>query len=184
MRLYLTGRGGELDKGLGRHLADRSPAFDGIAFNQRMLQRPFTEQVARTRNLLQKHWDRRTELIANSYGCYILLHALTDQGIFPGKILMLSPLLGRTELRAQGFSSRPPMLKALNRAFEQKRIAKPAYLNITAGNQDPICEQAELEWAAKTLSADRLELLEGEGHLIAHSTMERVLDRFFGHVIT
>ncbi len=184
MRLYLTGRGGELDKGLGRYIAEVSPEFEGIAFNHKMLSRPFSEQVERTRDLLQTHWDRKTELIANSYGCYILLHALTDQGVFPGKLLMLSPLLGRTELRSQGFSSRPPMLKSLNRAFQEQRISKPAYLNITAGDQDPICEQAELEWAAKTLSADRLELLAGEGHLIAHATMERVLRDFFDYVIT
>ena len=184
MSLYLTGRGGELDKGLGHYLAEVSPEFGGIAFNHNMLRRPFSEQVERTRDLIKKHWDRKTELIANSYGCYILLHVLIDQGTFPGKILMLSPLLGRTELRSQGFSSRPPMLKSLHRAFQEQRISKSEYLKIAAGDQDPICEKAELEWAAKTLSVDRIELLEGEGHLIAHSIVDRVLRDFFDHLIT
>jgi len=184
MRLYLTGRGGEIDKGLGRYLAERSLEFDGIAFNQTMLRCPFSEQVERSRDLIKMHWDQKTELIANSYGCYILLHALTDQDKFPGKILMLSPLLGRIELRSQGFSSRPPMLKSLHQAFQEQRISKPAYLKIVAGDQDPICERAELEWAKNALSADQLELLSGEGHLIDHAAMERVLRDFFGHVIS
>jgi len=40
-----------------------------------------------------------------------------------------------------------------------------------------------LEWAKNALSADQLELLSGEGHLIDHAAMERVLRDFFGHVI-
>lgn len=177
--LYLSGRGGELHSGLGKHLQSLASEFGGIGFNDATLSHSFGEQVGAVKELITHYACRDTYLIANSYGCYVLLHALIGAPSLPSKTLMLSPLLGRVHLRSEGFSSRPPRLRALNQALAQHTIQKPAYLSMVAGDQDPICEPAELRDVADLLGADHCELLQHQGHMIEHDVMDTVLSEFF-----
>lgn len=177
--LYLSGRGGELDLGLGQHLQSLASEFGGIGFNEATLTHSFGDQVDAVRNLIFDHSCKKTHLIANSYGCYVLLHALIGMPSLPAKVLMLSPLLGRVHLRSEGFSSRPPRLRALTQALTQHTIQKPAYLSMVAGDQDPICEPVELHDVADLLGADHCELLPHQGHMIKHDVMDTVLTEFF-----
>ena len=178
--LYLSGRGGELDHGLGRHLQSRATEFGGVAFNDATLSHSFGDQITAVQQLLHDSACDNTYLIANSYGCYVLLHALIDQPLMTTtKVLLLSPLLGRTHLRAQGFSSRPPRLKRLDAALNQGLIIKPHYLALIAGADDPICEPAELQNIAGLLQADHWKILPKQGHMIDHDVMNTVLTEFF-----
>ena len=177
--LYLSGRGGELSQGLGRHLQSLATDFGGIAFNEATLSHSFGEQIAAVQQLITHYACKDTYLIANSYGCYALLHALIGAPSLPAKTLMLSPLLGRVHLRSEGFSSRPPRLKALTQALTQRTIQKPAYLSMVAGDQDPICESVELRDVADLLGADHCKLLHHQGHMIKHDVMDTVLTEFF-----
>ena len=177
--LYLSGRGGELHSGLGKHLQSLATEFGGIAFNEATLSHSFGEQIDAVEQLIASYACKDTYLIANSYGCYALLHALIGAPSLPSKTLMLSPLLGRIHLRSEGFSSRPPRLRALNQALAQHTIQKPAYLSMVAGDQDPICESVELQDVADVLGADHCELLHHQGHMIEHDVMDTVLGKFF-----
>ena len=178
--LYLSGRGGELDQGLGRYLKSRATEFGGIAFNDATVSHSFGDQITAVQQLLHDSACDNTYLIANSYGCYVLLHALIDQPLMTTtKVLLLSPLLGRTHIRAQGFSSRPPRLKRLDAALKQGLIIKPHYLALIAGADDPICEPAELENVSGLLLADHCQTLPNQGHMIEHDVMDSVLTEFF-----
>lgn len=177
--LYLTGRGGELDQGLGRYLQSRATEFGGVAFNDATLSHSFDDQVTAVQQLLHDVACDDTYLIANSYGCYVLLHALIDRPLSAAtKVLLLSPLLVRTHLRTQGFSSRPPRLKRLDLALSHGMIAKPHYLALVAGAEDPICEPAELHNVADLLQAEHCLILPKQGHMIEHSVMDTVLNDF------
>ena len=177
--LYLTGRGGELNQGLGNHLQSRATEFGGIAFNDATLSHSFGGQITAVKQLLRDSACDKSYLIANSYGCYVLLHALIDQPLMSTtKVLLLSPLLGRTHLRAHGFSARPPRLKRLDTALANGNVQKPDYLALVAGAEDPICEPAELHNVAALLQADHCQILPNQGHMIEHDVMDTVLTDF------
>jgi len=96
MIYYLPGHGGLISTGLGKAIADRGCRVIGRetvgAFNEL----PFQEQVRLVAEDLGKDfWTDDARVVANSFGGYLFLHAqaLLD-GVYPGRVLILSPIVG------------------------------------------------------------------------------------------
>lgn len=92
---YLPGRGGRLDAGLGLELLNRGFAVTGRQLLGDFQRLRFSEQIEVIGNDLQSQfWHADALVIANSYGAYLYLHAQSDIPVFPGRVLLLSPILG------------------------------------------------------------------------------------------
>jgi alpha-beta hydrolase superfamily lysophospholipase len=53
----------------------------------------FDEQIETIRyDLMADHWAHDSQVVANSYGAYILLHSLIHSEPYPGTIFLISPI--------------------------------------------------------------------------------------------
>ena len=94
---YLPGMGGRLDAGLGEELLRRGFALRGRETVGAFKKLRFGEQVdAVKQDLVERFWKPEARVIANSFGGYLFLHAQIGMGSFPGRVLLLSPVIGAT----------------------------------------------------------------------------------------
>jgi hypothetical protein len=92
---YLPGHAGRLDTGLGLELTRRGFDVTGRATVDDFRRLPFGDQVDAIAGDLEAHfWAPDARVIANSFGAYFFLHAQAKLASFPGKVLLLSPILG------------------------------------------------------------------------------------------
>lgn len=178
---YMPGRGGHLNRGLGPALAARG--FD--VFGREMTARPdsadenlfarlsFEQQIQVVAHDLQRLVTRDNPwVIGNSFGAYLMLHALLQVHRFEGRCLLLSPVLG--PCRLAGFSFRPPQAGQLQKAIE-RGVFRHVAIDIVAGALDAqsprdLCEQLISN------AQGHLEMIEGDGHRISPTHVDRVLD--------
>jgi hypothetical protein len=114
---YLPGYGGQLATGLGRALMDRGFDVAGRETRGDFRSLPFDEQIAAVGQDLKDHfWHEEGQVICNSFGAYLFLHAQTQLPSFPGRVLLLSPIVGEftnAEARTSFSPPRPTRLKDL-----------------------------------------------------------------------
>jgi hypothetical protein len=76
---------------------------------------PFDEQIATVGQDLKDHfWHTDARVICNSFGAYLFLHAQTQLPSFPGRVLLLSTIVGEftnVEARTSFSPPRPTRLK-------------------------------------------------------------------------
>ena len=75
---YLPGHGGRITSGLGQALVGRGYAVVGRETVGDFKNLDFNEQVVTIANDIKEHfWREDAKIIANSFGGYLLLHALS-----------------------------------------------------------------------------------------------------------
>lgn len=123
---YITGRGGSLEQGLSQYLAGLACDYAGLAIDSKLLAMPLNQQIQRVQELSLS--AAGGHLIVNSYGGYLLMLSLIDAMQAPERVLMLSPLFGRSAFKESFYSTRPPREPVLRKALEEGRILRPSYL--------------------------------------------------------
>ena len=176
---YITGRGGSLYRGLSRHLASLTRDYAGLAVDSALLSLPIDQQLERVREL--SHSAAGGHLIVSSYGGYLLMLSLIDAAHAPERVLMLSPLFGRSIFRESFFASRPPREPVLRKALEDGRVLRPGYLRIVTGGDDPICCPQLAQSVAQQLHADQIDILDGQQHNLAPESVQLVLSEFLAN---
>ena len=115
------------------------------SIDSEFLKLPFDRQVASVADFTSKLGA--APIVTNSYGAYLFVHSLIDAGEFPRRVLLFSPLLGSSLQEDKMFFSRPPELGTLEKALLEKRVTKPAYLEIQTGADDDVCcPELAAEW--------------------------------------
>jgi len=110
---YLPGRGGQLATGLGQALL-KGGRVTGRATRAPFRELSFSEQVKIVADDLKaKFWDDGARIIANSFGAYLFLHAQAQLSPYPGRVLMLSPIVGEFESLESTTVYSPPYSKRL-----------------------------------------------------------------------
>lgn len=134
---YLPGFGGQLATGLGQGLMDRGFDLTGRETRGDFRLLPFVEQVQTVMHDLQDYfWQEQAKVVCNSFGAYIFLHAQAQMPAFPGRVLLLSPIVGEftNELARTSFSPpRPNRLKELALAGQ---FTAPVSCEIHVGEED------------------------------------------------
>jgi len=132
---YLPGRDGRLKKGLGAFLQEECDQLVGREVSGDLKGLKFEEQLeVIQQDLLESHWHEGGQIVANSYGAYLLLHTLIDMEPYPGNIFLLSPILGAAQ--TQKFFFRPPRAKRLLQSFEERTFPAPRSLSCIVGKFD------------------------------------------------
>jgi pimeloyl-ACP methyl ester carboxylesterase len=117
-------------------------------------------------------------VIANSYGAYLLLLSLIDQPPLPIRTLLLSPVLGRTISEEHMLFSRPPREKTLHQAVSEQRLGMPDYLEIVTGEEDEICDPALARQIGEQMNIP-ISILPNQGHMLEPSSVEGALRRLW-----
>ena len=157
---YITGRGGNGKGGLSAHLATLSDDYDVLPIDPDFLAQDIQAQVDTVRAFT--HLEDGN-LIANSYGAYLLLLTLIDQPPLNIRVLLLSPVLGRAISEERMLFSRPPRERTLHQAISEQRLGMPDHLEIVTGEDDEICDPALASQISEQLGIS-LSILPNEGY--------------------
>ena len=182
MVIYITGLGGDANKGLGAYLKTIEPNRIGLSINSIFLSLPFEQQISNIQDLLHRFDGPRTSIIANSYVAYLLTSAFIDKPAIASQVLLLSPLLGLTLVEEEMFYSRPPNQRSWSEALEQGRMTKPMYLEVCAGELDGgSCSPTVVLEFSELIKADQVQLIPDQGHQLAPTVVQSVVGLFLNH---
>jgi len=177
--IYITGRGGDANKGLGAYLKTINPHRLGLSVNSTFLSLQFEKQVATIHDLLHRFDGPSTSIIANSYGAYLLTSALIDKPAIASQVLLLSPALGLTLVEEEMFYSRPPHQRPWSEALEQGRMTKPRYLAVCAGELDGgSCSPIMVRKFSELIKVDQVQIIPEQGHQLSRAVVESVVGAF------
>ena len=122
----LPGYGGRLDTGLGAALLQRGFSIAGRMTVGDFRSMRFADQVATVASDLQdKFWQPDAQVIANSFGAYLFLHAQAALPPFPGRVLLLSPIVGEFDHADQPVHFSPPLPNRLVQLVAKDQLTCP-----------------------------------------------------------
>jgi predicted alpha/beta hydrolase family esterase len=175
---YLPGANGRLDTGLGEGLAKRGLQVWGRATVGEFKNLSFQEQVDLIATDLQSTLSRADALVvANSYGAYLFLHAQLQIPAYVGRVLLLSPILGKFENEKTFQHFIPPRADHLKRAIRNGTFRAPINIEIHVGSEDWQSVPEEVESFGKSINA-RVHVAGGRGHMLGEDYVGPILDRW------
>jgi hypothetical protein len=175
---YLPGQGGHLETGLGEGLLNRGYNVSGRETIGEFRAFSFTEQVAIIADdLISAYWHEEARIIANSFGAYLFLHAQVLMKPFPGKVLLLSPIMGEflTEDSKIGFI--PPHAGKLLALAASGSYPTPKQCQIHVGALDWQSVPDVVVEFGKYLGLD-VTVVPNAGHMLGKNYVGDVLDRW------
>ena len=173
---YLPGRGGRLLAGLGRAIHDRGFDITGREIVGAFGELVFSEQVATVVQDLHAHfWDESARVVANSFGAYLFLHAQAGLPAFPGRVLLLSPIVGGFYDDSLGTGFVPPLAEKLFELARSGNMPKPKSCEMHVGSLDWQCYPDEV-CALGALIGVSASVVPEAGHLLGPHYVGQVLD--------
>jgi hypothetical protein len=172
----LPGHGGRIINGLGQALGNLGFDVVGRETVGEFNKLDFDFQVETiAQDLKDNFWRDDALVIANSYGAYLLLHALSSLAVFPGKILLLSPIVGEfsSETICMGFT--PPYADRLHTLASQGKYPIPSQCEIHVGSEDWQSIPGNVTAFASLVNA-RVTVVKGAGHSLPKDYVAGVLD--------
>lgn len=134
---YLPGHGGQLATGLGQGLMDRGFDVTGRETRGDFRTLPFDEQVQTIMGDLQGHfWHAQAQVVCNSFGSYLFLHTQAQMPSFPGRVLLLSPIVGEFTSEETLTTFSPPRPRRLKELAEAGQFNAPTRCEIHVGEED------------------------------------------------
>ena len=174
MLRYITGRAGNGVGGLSAHLKTLDDDYDVLAIDAEFLQQDIQGQIDTVREFVQQD---TANVVANSYGAYLLLLALIDQPPLNIRVLLLSPVLGRAISEERMLFSRPPRENTLHKAIAEQRLGMPDHLEIVTGQEDEICDPV-LAWRVSEQLGIKVSILSNEGHMLSADKVSHAMGKF------
>lgn len=175
---YLPGMGGRLDAGLGEELLQRGFAVVGRETVGAFKKLRFGEQIEVVRqDMLAQFWDPEALVIANSFGGYLFLHAQLGFEPFPGRVLLLSPVIGSTAQSETGMRFYPPRADVLRQAAQHGDFPKLRRVEVHVGEEDWQAGPQPLVDFCHAVGIE-VHLVAGRGHLLGADYVGPLLDRW------
>ena len=175
---YLPGYGGQLATGLGRGLMDRGFDVTGRETRGDFRSLSFDEQIQTVMLDLQDHfWREKAQVVCNSFGAYLFLHAQAQMASFPGSVLLLSPIVGEFTNEQARTSFSPP------RPTKLKELAVAGQFNAPFRSEIHVGENDWQSIPANVLAFGRLTgipatVVPGGGHDLGKDYVSPLLDRW------
>ena len=175
----LPGRGGSLTAGLGLALKDRGYHLSGRETLGDFAKLPLPYQAQAIAEELQaEFWDKGAQVIANSYGAYLFLFAQSLMPAFPGKVLLLSPVIGAvtgSSIGKAGFA--PPYAERLMALARLGELVVPEHCEIHVGANDWQCPAERLSEFGR-LTGVPVTIVPEAAHMLGHSYVNDLLDHW------
>ena len=175
---YLPGYGGRIDSGLGQALLARGWSVTGRATVGDFRGLSFQEQIDTVAADLREHfWHADAQVIANSFGGYLFLHACLSLPPYPGRVLLLSPIVGEFADTEKAMSFVPPRAGALMKKAEQGLLPAPVSCEMLVGSDDWQSVPEKVKQLGSCIGAP-VTVIEGRGHLLGEDVVGPLLDRW------
>lgn len=175
---YLPGAGGELRTGLGQGIVSRGFEVAGRETRGEFQRLSFQEKIELVAQDLKTHFWRPDGLvICNSYGGYLFLHAQSALDPYPGKVLLLSPIVGHFINEALHRGYVPPRSKRLKEIVSAGQFPTPMNVEIYVGSEDWQSHPHAVS-AFGRCTGIPVHVIEGRGHELGADLVGSLLDRF------
>ena len=175
---YLPGMGGRLDAGLGLALLSRGLNVRGRELAGEFRKLDFGQQVDCVVNDLQSEaWGDGARVIANSFGAYLILHALAQMPSFKGNVLLLSPIVGHFSNDATQKGFVPPRAERLGEMASAGVFPVPKQCEIYVGADDWQSDPASVK-AFGTMIGIAVTVVPNAGHSLPTEYVSGVLDQW------
>ena len=163
---YLPGMGGRLHTGLGRGISDRNYKIVGRETLGEFQKLAFQDKIDIVKNDLVEHfWYPDAKVVVNSFGAYLFLHAQLAMDPYPGKVLILSPIIGGSNYDEKMMRFYPPRADFLMQAANEGTYPCPLGAQIHVGSEDwQSGPKAVMAFGDAT--GINVAILEGEGHML------------------
>lgn len=140
---YISGRNGDFTTGLGEYLATKTEELNGLSLSDKFLSEEFETQLEVISELLSKARAKQSIIVANSYGAYLLLHAILANRIGLSKLILISPILGATYSGNRFF--KPPFSRRLHALMGETANGLVGDTIVTWGAEDDSVDQVGLQ---------------------------------------
>ena len=181
---YLPGRGGRLHSGLGKAIHDRGFNITGRETVGAFSELVFSEQVAAVAQDLRTYfWDESARVIANSFGAYLFLHAQAGLPAFPGRVLLLSPIVGGFYDDSLGTGFVPPLAEKLLQLARSGNMPNPKSCEMHVGSQDWQCDPDKVSTLGALIGVSVM-VVPDTGHSLGPRYVAQVLDRWLSNPVT
>jgi len=175
---YLPGYGGRLHTGLGAGLLGRGLNVCGRATVGEFRAMPFADQVRAVADDLQTHfWHPDAHVVANSFGAYLFLNAQALLPSFPGKVLLISPILGAFTSVDEQMTFAPPRATHLRELAEAGQFRAPQRAEVHVGSEDWQSVPSNVQ-AYGALTGIVVTVAPGLGHMLGERYLGPVLDKW------
>lgn len=173
---YLPGQGGRLRQGLGAALLERNTDVQGQEIHGDFQKADFATRVSIVADDLKRdHWGDDSLVIANSYGAYLFLHAQAELSAYPGRVLLLSPIVGEFDSEELQIGFIPPRARKIFEMATTGTYPVPVDCQIHVGSED---------WQSNPKNVAKLGLLfnipvhvvPNNGHMLEKGYVAQVLD--------
>lgn len=139
---------------------------------------PFTEQKkAIADDLMAAFWREDALVIANSFGCYLFLHAQAQLPPFPGRVLLLSPVVGSVTSPDNGIRFSPPIADVLLTLAAAGDLSVPLSCEIHVGELDWQCPPT-LVCRFGELAGIPVTVVPENSHMLDKRYVSQLLDRW------
>jgi hypothetical protein len=173
---YLPGMGGRLNTGLGRGIHDLGYKVVGRETRGDFQKYNFQDKIDLVANDLEQHfWYEEAKVVVNSFGAYLFLHAQLQIKPYPGKVLILSPVIGGSNHDETMMRFYPPRADVLAHAVKDGVFPCPLNAAIHVGSVD---WQSDPEGVMSFGEAVGLpvSVVDGQGHMLSVDYVGGLLD--------
>lgn len=175
---YLPGYRGQLATGLGKTLLDRGFDVTGRETRGEFDRMSFDDQVDTVAQDLKQHfWHEDARVIGNSFWAYLFLNAQSRLPAYPGRVLLLSPIVGQFHNDESGLSFIPPFAERLKGIVDQGLMPRPKSCEIHVGEEDWQSSPPSVMTLGVVLEM-LVHVVKGNGHMLDHLYVSDVLDRW------
>jgi len=180
---YLPGWGGRLHTGLGEGLAERGFDIAGRETRDEFKDLTFQQRIDTIASDLQTHfWSPEARVVVNSFGSYLFLHAQAQIEAFPGKVLLLSPIVGDFLDERGGVGFVPPRPMFLMEYAQQGKFPLLKQAEIHVGSDDWQSHPSNVQ-AFGDATGIPVTVVPGGGHMLGKEYVGGVLDRWLDRSI-
>lgn len=138
----------------------------------------FGERVAVIATDLQDHhWHEDCLVIGNSFGAYQFLHAQTLMPPYPGRVLLLSPIVGEFSSGEIMMGFRPPRAKKLLELASNGQYPTPKHMEVHVGSDDWQCNPENVCKLGQLLHVP-VHVVPNNGHMLDRNYVRDLLDRW------
>lgn len=175
---YLPGMGGRLVQGLGKGLLDRGLTVQGRELHGEFKALSFQEKVDFVeQDLRSAFWFDNARVVVNSFGAYLFLHAQAQMEPYPGKVLILSPIVGEGISKEKRVGFIPPRASKLLKMATDRSYPVPLEAEIHVGSEDWQSNPENVAAFALPLGI-KLKVVPGQGHMLGVEYVGNLLDEW------
>lgn len=175
---YLPGFGGRLETGLGEGLAIRGFEISGRETRGDFKELPFQLKIDTISSDLREYfWRDDALVVANSFGGYLFLHAQAHMAPYPGKVLLLSPIVGDFQNEGLQIGFIPPRAEMLLELALSGRFPRPPQAEIHVGSEDWQSHPTSVTTFGNATGIP-VEVVPRGGHMLGKEYVGSILDRW------